>query len=154
MNASPPPLKIGTPCPKQWSEMHGNAKRRFCEQCQLHVHNLSEMSDRERTEFVIETKGSACIAYELRSDGTMITPTMWRKFSKPLNRFKLLLMGLLSFLFPFLFSSCQSRPTAIAAGTPAPQPSPNEQPMLLGEAPNTPDASRVPALGKVKVQKR
>src|SRR4051812_23738688 len=77
MRYEPPPLRVGTPCPKQWEEMRGDAKRRFCDQCQLHVHNLSAMSRRERDRFVQESGGRGCIAYQLRPDGTMMTPTFW-----------------------------------------------------------------------------
>ena len=111
MKNQPPPLQIETPCPKRWENMTGDATRRFCEHCQLHVHNLSEMSDRERKRFVAESGGTACIAYELRPDGTMITPSRWTWLIKPWKRARFVITALLVTLFPFLFSACATRRT-------------------------------------------
>ena len=63
----------------------GDAKRRFCEHCQLHVHNLSAMSKKERTKFVAESKGRTCIAYTHRPDGTLISEGFWFRFFRPLR---------------------------------------------------------------------
>lgn len=108
MKPAPPPLRVGTPCPKQWDEMRGDDKRRFCEHCQLHVHNLSAMSRPERERFVTESAGQLCIAYELRVDGTMITPSFWRKISGPFQRTRHAFVAILASLLPFLFSACAS----------------------------------------------
>jgi len=102
MKTQLPPLKIGTPCPKRWEEMSGNGMRRFCEHCELHVHNLSAMPNGERERFVEESQGRACIAYELRKDGTMVTPTLWQ-------RTRWIGVTLLATLFPFVFTACASR---------------------------------------------
>lgn len=114
MKAEPPPLTIAKPCPKKWSDMTGDAKRRFCEQCQLHVHNLSAMEPGERAQFVAETRGHACITYELRADGTMITRSRWDWVLRPLRAFAALLAALL----PFAFSSCATR--RLAGSPPSP----------------------------------
>ena len=81
--------------------MSGDAKRRFCEHCQLHVHNLSAMSPGERTQFVAESGGRACITYEIRPDGTMLTPSRWNWVLRPLRAFAALIAAML----PFSFSS-------------------------------------------------
>src|SRR5881394_4255743 len=52
LKSEPPPLRIGTTCPKRWDDMSGDAKQRFCDHCQLHVHNLSAMSTGEREQFI------------------------------------------------------------------------------------------------------
>ncbi len=39
---------ISKPCPADWDAMTGDAKRRFCEHCRLHVHNLTAMDEAER----------------------------------------------------------------------------------------------------------
>ncbi len=109
MKAAPPPLQIGKPCPKSWDSLSGDGKRRFCEHCQLHVHNLSAMSSRERNRFVAESGGRACIAYRLRPDGTLITPSVWRNFSRHFGRLQVAAMAVLSAVLPFLFSACSQR---------------------------------------------
>ncbi len=91
--------------------MTGDAKRRFCDHCQLHVHNLSAMSRRERDRFVTESAGRACIAYQLRSDGTMVTPSYWHKALGPLQKIHFSAVAILAALLPFLFSACASRRT-------------------------------------------
>jgi hypothetical protein len=108
MKPTPPPLKVATPCPKIWEEMKGNQKQRFCEQCQLHVHNLSAMSARERDAMVERTGGQACISYELRADGTMIT-TNWRtQMEAAFRRVGYALAAVFATIFPFAFGACQS----------------------------------------------
>jgi len=108
MKAEPPPLRIEKPCPKNWNDMTGDAKRRFCGHCQLHVHNLSAMSPGERVQFVAETRGRECITYELRKDGTMVTPSRWDWVLRPFRA----VVAILAAMMPFAFSSCATRRTA------------------------------------------
>ena len=89
--------------------MTGDSKRRFCEQCQLHVHNLSAMSPREVDAFVEETHGRECISYEVRADGTMITRTFWSRFAAPFCNLRGAAMAVLATVLPFLFSACANR---------------------------------------------
>lgn len=116
--------------------MSGDAKRRFCEHCQLHVHNLSAMSPGERTQFVAESGGRACITYEIRPDGTMITASRWSWVLRPLRA----LAALLAAMLPFSFSSCATSSSCSSrrlAGTPMPPPAPEhgapQKPQKLGK---------------------
>jgi hypothetical protein len=109
MKPAPPPLLIAKPCPKSWGEMEGDAKRRFCEHCNLHVHNLSEMSAGERETFVEESGGKACIAYVLRADGTMVTTTWRTRMSAAFRRVGYAIMAVLGTCLPFLFGACAPR---------------------------------------------
>ena len=68
------PLQIAKPCPKSWDEMAGDTQRRFCGHCQLHVYNLSAMPDKDREELIARRGERLCIAYELRPDGSVVTP--------------------------------------------------------------------------------
>lgn len=104
-----PPLQIAKPCPKQWGEMTGDAKRRFCEHCDLHVHNLSAMLPRELKRFVAESGGKECIAYETRPDGSMVTASRWAGVIAPFRRVQWSIAALLAAMFPFLFSACETR---------------------------------------------
>lgn len=98
--------------------MSGDAKRRFCEHCQFHVHNLSAMSAGELTQFVAAPGEHACITYEIRPNGSMVTPSRWDWVLRPLRAVAAILAGML----PFAFSSCATRRTA---GVPVP---PGENP--------------------------
>ena len=110
MKSEPPPLQIGKPCPRQWDDMTGDAKRRFCEHCQLHVHNLSAMSLRERDQFVLASGGGACIAYEFHPDGSLVTPSRWSWLLLPFRRVQRSVAALLAAFLPF-FSACATRRT-------------------------------------------
>lgn len=124
MKPAPPPLTIGKVCPMSWSSLQGDAKKRYCEHCQLHVHNLSAMSDRERDRFVRESGGRACIAYRVNADGSLITPlTRWQRATRVFREPKAAAMGLLATLLPFLFSACsQTEPMQPTMGVPLPPP--------------------------------
>lgn len=89
--------------------MQGDAKRRFCEQCQLHVHNLSAMSAVEREQFVVGIDGRTCITYELRADGSMVTPPHWPWLLQPWQRLRAAGVALFAVVVPFLFSACGPR---------------------------------------------
>ncbi len=66
-------LKIASPCPVKWEEMQGDARTRFCRQCNLNVYNLSAMTRQEATAVVAQTEGRVCVKYFQRQDGTVIT---------------------------------------------------------------------------------
>ena len=141
MKPEPPPLRIGTPCPKQWDQMTGDAKRRFCEHCQLHVHNLSAMSERERERFVARSGGRACIAYQLRRDGTLITPSFWRTALTPFRWMRFAVTACLATFLPFLFSACSEpkKSPPLLGKMVCPNPTPHKDttvgkrgPMILG----------------------
>lgn len=69
--------KIKAPCPKKWDELDGDAKRRFCSECKLHVHNLSEMSARERSDFLC-SPGRKCGAYLQTPHTRTVRLGLWR----------------------------------------------------------------------------
>lgn len=106
-----------------WDNMQGDSKRRFCEQCQLHVHNLSAMSRRERDRFVKESGGKACISYRLDGKGNLIAPSFWRSATLPFRQPKVAAMAVLSTVMPFLFSACaQTECLEPTTGVPLPPP--------------------------------
>lgn len=118
MKTRPTPLVIATPCPKSWNEMSGDARRRFCSHCQLHVHNLSATPAREQKRLVADAGGQACIAYELRPDGSLITHSRWRWLLRPFQRARWAVVTALATLMPFAFSACTT--TRRTLGQPAP----------------------------------
>jgi len=62
---------IDKPCPVKWESMVGDEKRRFCEHCQLHVHNLSAMTTRERDEVLAPSAERKCISYLTCADASV-----------------------------------------------------------------------------------
>jgi hypothetical protein len=66
-------MRIASPCPMSWEKMSGDGEVRFCDQCQLHVYNISEMT-RERVEELLTVKeGRICARLYRRTDGTVLT---------------------------------------------------------------------------------
>jgi hypothetical protein len=66
-------LKIASPCPASWADMHGDARVRFCEQCKLRVYNISEMTHEDAERLLLEREGRLCVRYYQRADGTVLT---------------------------------------------------------------------------------
>jgi TonB family protein len=67
-------LKIAAPCDVPWESMTGDNRVRFCDQCSLHVYNISEMSASEATAFIRNRNEKLkCVRFFRRSDGTILT---------------------------------------------------------------------------------
>lgn len=66
-------IRIVSPCSADWDSMTGNEQVRFCEHCNLHVNNLSEMTRKEALRLVRHSKGQLCARYYQRPDGTIQT---------------------------------------------------------------------------------
>lgn len=82
-------IKIASPCPADWNEMRGDARRRHCLQCGLNVYNLSDMTRDEAESFLINSEGRVCVKYYRRKDGTVLTqdcPVGWALVKKRVSR--------------------------------------------------------------------
>ena len=66
-------IDVAAPCSADWDAMTGDDRVRHCQQCQMNVYNLSEMSEREALQLVNEREGRLCIQFYRRADGTMLT---------------------------------------------------------------------------------
>jgi hypothetical protein len=60
-------LPIPEPCSADWEGMHGGSRKRFCDQCSKHVHDLSAMTEDEAST-VLEEPG-VCVRYTVKPDG-------------------------------------------------------------------------------------
>jgi hypothetical protein len=65
----PHPLQIRTPCPRRWEELVGGDAKRYCSQCELHVHNAAELTRREAAELVANATDRLCMRLELDPQG-------------------------------------------------------------------------------------
>jgi len=68
-------IRVASPCPMSWERMVGDDKRRYCEHCGLHVHDLSAMS-RDEALAVLEqasNAGRVCARFYRRADGRVLT---------------------------------------------------------------------------------
>src|SRR5215212_1140567 len=120
MNRDPAP-EIKSPCPMPWHAMRGDARARCCDHCQLHVHNLSAMSQRQ-VKKVLGRRGvqPVCISYTRRGDGTMVT--RWDNFCDALlRRIQRGFAWSIAASAPVLLSGCQTQNQTLgeaAAGAP------------------------------------
>jgi hypothetical protein len=66
-------ITVSSPCHADWDQMTGNDQIRFCEHCQLKVHNLSELSYSRAARLVARSQGRLCVRYYRDSQGGAIT---------------------------------------------------------------------------------
>ena len=66
-------ITIQSPCTVPWDSMSGSERRRFCGQCRLHVHDISQLSEREALRLLEKTAGECCLRIWRRPDGTVVT---------------------------------------------------------------------------------
>jgi hypothetical protein len=66
-------IHVDKPCPADWDAMHGDDRVRFCDECRLHVYNLSELTRGQAERLVAQHEGRLCVRYYKRADGTIIT---------------------------------------------------------------------------------
>src|SRR3712207_9206675 len=66
-------VRVAAPCPADWGKMVGDERVRYCNQCNLHVYNLSGMTRREAEALVTSSEGRLCIRFYRRPDGTILT---------------------------------------------------------------------------------
>src|SRR5439155_13413238 len=66
-------LRVASPCSADFEAMTGDAQRRFCGQCQCHVHDLGAMSRTAAEALLRETDVALCVRFQLRPDGTVQT---------------------------------------------------------------------------------
>lgn len=138
MNPEIPP-RIEHPCPMSWSDMSGDSKRRFCDHCQLHVHNLSEMSAVERTQ-VLGTEDK-CVTYQTDAKGRLISHGDQPWLARVFSRMRFGFFALLASVLPFGLSSCVTR-QLMGAPVPISDKSTQESPphhdkTVLGRTSNT-----------------
>ena len=82
-------IKIASPCSADWDEMFGDERKRHCAECRLNVYNLSEMTQVEAENFLINSEGRVCLKIYRRTDGTVITkdcPVGWAKLKRKTAR--------------------------------------------------------------------
>ena len=79
-----PKLRIIAPCPETWDIMAGDERSRFCERCNLHVHNFEAMSTAEVEILLREHKGRICGRGYQGRDGNLVLPMRPRRVSRVL----------------------------------------------------------------------
>ena len=132
-------VRVAAPCSADWDTMFGNERIRFCEQCQLNVYNLSEMSKAEAERLIGQAEGRLCVRFYRRRDGSIITrncPVGLRAIKRRLSLVATAVASsVLSFIAGIGFYRLADRPPlvrghvmgAVAAGDYRPLPQPSVQ---------------------------
>lgn len=82
-------IRIASPCGVGWEKMSGDDSVRFCEECSLHVYNISEMTASEAHALITESEGRICARLYRRADGTVLTkdcPVGLKAFRRRVSR--------------------------------------------------------------------
>lgn len=105
-NESLPP-KLAFACPQRWENMRVDGpQRRFCDQCQLHVRDLSAMTKLQGERVVAGADGKLCVSFLVRPDGTMVTRGRWDGLKRGWGVVRRTTLMLLAMVLPFAFTSC------------------------------------------------
>ncbi len=78
---SPLSLKVLHPCTRTWDSLDGDTHRRYCDDCNLHVHNVSELTDHQARK-LLASPGRICISGLAKSDGLLLTKDRLRDEAK------------------------------------------------------------------------
>ena len=156
-------IHVAKPCPADWEKMHGDARVRFCEECKLHVYNLSELTRPQAEKLVSEHEGRLCVRYYQRADGTVITQDCGGGVRRAMQRTRRLVTAvaaamLCAMLSPFGFGSSFSKLLKTELDQPGPQerevqgkmavmgdvaaPPPPQPPVLMGVVGPRPPATQ------------
>lgn len=127
---------ISEPCERDWNSMQGDACRRFCDHCQLHVHNLSAMTKEERLLLLSKRQGRVCVAYVEDANTVQIRPGWWTLIQHLGRPFRFVAVSW-AILSSMLISSC-STPASLC-DTPKPSP----EPKTVKKVQNLPDGKMI-----------
>lgn len=70
-------LRVAEPCHEDWDAMTGDARRRHCDHCRLHVTDLSELTTAEAEDLLARggPDGRLCVRYTRDPDGRIVNRT-------------------------------------------------------------------------------
>jgi hypothetical protein len=75
-------VTIPSPCSADWNSMIGNDQVRFCEHCNLDVHNLSLMTRNQAQRLVARANGRLCVRYHHDPAGRPVTLPVRQKLHR------------------------------------------------------------------------
>lgn len=75
---SAPQLHIASPCSVDWDSMIGNDRVRFCEHCQLTVHNVDHASQKQIKRLIERSNGRLCVNYRQPAPQKTPAPILYK----------------------------------------------------------------------------
>lgn len=109
---------INKPCPVSWDTMQGDEKRRFCQHCQLHVHNLSAMTTDEQVAVLKAPGDRKCVTYTAPANAKPVDASVWVA-TQTASGWRKALAAMLAAAFSLFATSCRTM-----GGIPPPPPPP------------------------------
>jgi hypothetical protein len=82
-------ITVSSPCLADWDQMTGTDQIRFCNHCNLQVHNISELTYSQAARLIARSKGRLCVRYYRDSEGAPITrqaPVALHKIARRVSR--------------------------------------------------------------------
>lgn len=110
-------IPIEEPCHQDWEQLRGDERRRFCSQCDKHVHNLSAMT-KAQAQALLEREPKLCVIYKYdEHDELVFEPEPTRDQLQLQGARKLLAAAALA--VPMLLAACDepAPPQALPVAT-------------------------------------
>jgi ankyrin repeat protein len=113
-------ITIAAPCDADWETMIGNDQVRFCEHCQLHVTNLSSMTQAQAMSLVAQSRGRLCVRYLQRANGEILMKQLPQKLHYISRRVTRVAAGAFSAALSVASAAAQTKPDPNSALRPGP----------------------------------
>ena len=105
-------LTVPAPCHADWDAMKGNDQVRFCEHCDLSVHNLSQMTPPQALRLVSQSNGRLCVRFEQDPRGRIVRTPVKQKLHHISRRASRIAAGAFTATLSLTSAVAQSCPTA------------------------------------------
>lgn len=123
-------------CDKDWDEMKGGDRRRFCDSCDKHVHHISGMTEKQAKEFLERHNYEVCVDFYRDDEGHTKFSERERMLDRQGDGLKQLVASALAIVPLALgaafidFDSADAPAPVLSVASPAPVPQP--PPINLG----------------------
>ncbi len=130
-------LSIETPCQQDWSGMKpADMKKRFCDECKMHVHDLAAMTKREAKDVLASGAADGlCIRYLYDQHGDVVFADDPRLVApSALVRAKRFALGAMAVALPLSLTACMGAAPGRSPQAPAPIAAPVAAPAIAADA--------------------
>src|SRR6185503_6845622 len=117
-------ITVASPCLADWEQMTGNEQVRFCDHCNLEVHNISELTYARAARLVARSNGRLCVRYYRDSHGVPIVRSAQGKLHQIGRRASRLAAG--AFSATLSLSTVAAQPSTILQSNYSAQAVPDE----------------------------
>jgi hypothetical protein len=72
MSPTDPLLRVRVPCSEEWDAMAEDGRGRFCNVCNMHVHDVSRMTEHEARELLAARASRVCVRFLSDAEGNVL----------------------------------------------------------------------------------